>query len=111
MSKKLRDYFEATEYLGAFVGEKVPFLFKTSCMNPDERVRIAILDWLINMQNIDLSKLTEIESIQKVIMPLIENMGFAKWIRDTVTDMAIRKGRSGISERFGKPDGSTNAES
>ena len=38
------------------------------------------------------NKLDMLELIDKAIMPFLENLGFADWQRDVVTDMAIRKG-------------------
>ena len=63
-------------------------------MGEEERLLIADLEavkkvWPIldTLNTLDLPQL-----IDKAIMPFLKNEGHAKWQRDVVTDMAIKKG-------------------
>lgn len=101
MSKPISGYYDATKYLGQFIGEKIDFLRKTSCMSPEMRLTFAVLEGskLIFKDDPELLKMiAEIE-------PLLERIGYAQWQRDTVTDMAMKKANPQESEDF--PDDST----
>lgn len=91
MSKPLKSFYEATRYLGQYMGKDLPFLKDSSCMGLDRRRQLAILKWAQEIPE-DLDNLSEKEIFDKVLIPLIEKLGLAEWPRDTVTDMAIRKG-------------------
>jgi hypothetical protein len=103
MSNKAdKEYFQDLSYLGSYIKEIVPFLNQTSCMSPNRRRQLAVLEWLTgylslenNNQNNDL-----IDLIEKTLKPLIQKLGFSEWARDPVTDMAIRIGTKSVSDSF-----------
>ena len=90
MSKPLHTFYEATKYLGQFVGKDVDFLHTTSCMDTRTRLAIAGIEAAIiimkNEQPIDNDGIKELEENKRIL----ELFGFASWPRDTVTDMALR---------------------
>ena len=91
MSKPLNTYYDATKYLGQFVGQLVEDLKDTSCMGSEERELILIFKWIIENKDFFSIPKEDIETLTKVFIPLFEKLGYANWIRDTVTDMALRK--------------------
>lgn len=107
MSKPLKSFYEATRYLGQYIGKKVPFLLATSCMSEQRRHQIAVITWLIDSKKASPQMLS---MLQIDIMPLLEKLGYAEWIRDTVTDMAIRKGLSTDLESFFPEEGDKVAD-
>lgn len=102
-------YYRNIAYLGQYMKELVPFLFETSCMGDEEREVLAILSYIGDITKMeDLEKLTEEEIMDKMIKPLFQKLGFAHWRRDTVTDMAIRKGLEMVGDSWMKKDADTN---
>ena len=96
MSKPLSTFYDATKYLGQYIGQNIEFLRETSCMGPGEREDLALLEWLKTV--IDDKK--TVDFLDEIIIPLIKKMGYAHWIRDTVTDMALRKADYTEEETF-----------
>jgi hypothetical protein len=90
MSKPLQSFYEATKYLGQFIGEKVPFLKETSCMSPNIREIMASIDFALEFWTKEND--TEMIEILKIAKSFLEKLGYARWERDTVTDMALKKG-------------------
>jgi hypothetical protein len=97
MSKPISSFYDATKYLGQFVGEEIPFLRETSCMSGDMREYIAYLDMFVT-HFCDDPKFKKF--LQEKIRPSLKHFGFALWKRDTVTDMALRKGSGTEEETF-----------
>lgn len=69
----------------------IPFLNASACMSKNRRFQLAVITWSKTLPE-NLDKLSEEEIIDKVVIPLIQFSGWAEWERDTVTDMAIKKG-------------------
>lgn len=97
-----KGFYQASTFLGQHFKISQGILKRTACMALEERVLIAdleamkkVLPWLDKLETLDLSKL-----IDKVVMPFIENEGYAKWMRDVVTDMAIKKGDTRTREKW-----------
>jgi hypothetical protein len=65
-------------------------------MSPEIRELLAILEFIQNLGNAEMNK-----RINKIV-PLFELLGFARWQRDTVTDMAIRKSIKRRKETWGQ---------
>ncbi len=97
MSKPITGYYEATKYLGQFIGQQIPFLQETSCMDPSCRELFAILDFIASID-------PNMVEIVKIVKPFFEKLGFARWNRDTVTDMALRKGAPSETETWGEQE-------
>lgn len=106
MSKPLRSFYDATKYLGQFIGQKVSFLQNTSCMDQETRELIAILDFC-KITFVDDKEFIELIDF---ILPLIEKLGYAKWQRDTVTDMALCKGSPSEMEDWDESTDNENTE-
>lgn len=87
--KKPTDYLAETRLLGQWVGHKVPILKETACMDVEDRELIALLTCYLDVEDIPEK---EKVFIQKKIMPYLRYMAWAKWPRDVLTDMALRKG-------------------
>lgn len=92
-----KGFYQAASYLGQHPNISKGLLKKTSCMGQEQREEIAVLDAIKKVYPLldsedALDKLDMLELIDKAIMPFLENLGFADWQRDVVTDMAIRKG-------------------
>ena len=99
-----KGFYWASSYLGQDHRVSNGIRKKTACMAIDERVLIGDLDAIIKVYPI-LDNIGEMDLptlIKKVILPFVENEGIAKWQRDVVTDMAILKGSSKPSDRWGK---------
>lgn len=93
MSKPLNTYYEATKYLGQFIGDKVKFLELSACMDHESRKKFAIL-YSLDKEFRKVLDTETYELLKTIIEPLIMNIGYARWPRDTVTDMALKKGLS-----------------
>lgn len=89
-----KGFYQAATYLGQNSRISRGILKETACMAQDERVLIADLEavkkvwpFLEQIEDMPLDIL-----IDKIILPFIENEGYANWQRDVVTDMAMKKG-------------------
>jgi len=75
-------------------------------MGIEERLMLADMEAIKKVYPLldDVGNMDIPELIDKIIKPFIENEGFAKWQRDVVTDMAIKKGDTtkGASYKRGK---------
>lgn len=91
MPNESYNYYRATTYIGQYIGDKIPFLKDTSCMSLQARQQIAFLESFKDYLKTELD-LETYTLLYTVIKPYLEKRGFADWLRDTVTDMAIRKG-------------------
>lgn len=109
MSGDSRGFYSEAKFLGQHFKISRGILKKTACMAIEERIMIADLEAIKKVYPY-LDRLDELgltEMIDKVIVPFVENEGFAKWQRDVVTDMAIKKGdpiKSGSCKRKGEED-------
>lgn len=80
-------------------------------MSMPRRKQIAVMSWLLEtLEGKDLEKMPFEEILKDVIIPLMEKLGHAEWLRDTVTDMAIRKGLRSEGETWGETDEQTKTE-
>jgi hypothetical protein len=97
MSKPISSFYDATKYLGQFVGEEIPFLRETSCMSNDMRECLAYVDVFVKYfcEDEELKQF-----LKEKARPALKVIGFALWKRDTVTDMALRKGAGTEVESF-----------
>jgi hypothetical protein len=79
-------------FLGTTVGKKIKFLALTSCMDIDERLMMAQIEsFLILLKYVEKTKEIKIEEfIEKVIKPTVENLGYANWKRDILTDLSLK---------------------
>lgn len=105
MSRPLQTYYEATKYLGQYVGKEVQFLHDTSCMDMRIRQALAGIDAAIQMLD-DKEEIKELKQVKKILEPF----GFALWPRDTVTDMALRHIKTETKESWGNGDDTTNLQ-
>jgi hypothetical protein len=104
MSSDSKGFYQAATFLGQNKEISKGILKKTACMSIEERVLIADLEWIISIYpKLDcLEDMDVPELIKSVIEPVIANEGFAKWQRDVVTDMAIKKGDPTRKDFFAK---------
>ncbi len=87
--KRPTDYLAETRLLGQWVGHKVPILKETACMDVEDRELIALITCYLEVEDLSL----EVKKhFQKKILPYLRYMAWAKWPRDVLTDMALRKG-------------------
>jgi hypothetical protein len=107
-----KGFYSAASYLGQDHRISNGILKETACMAIEERVLIADLEaikkifpLLDQIGDMDMKTL-----IDKIILPLIKNEGYAKWQRDVVTDMAIKKGESMPSDGWKKNKGHEKAD-
>ncbi len=103
MSKPISGYYDATKYLGQFIGEQEEFLKDTACMSPEMRITFAVLQSAKEIFKDDAEILQLITDAE----PLLRRLGFAQWQRDTVTDMAIKKANPQVTETFDDEDANT----
>ena len=100
MSKPISSYYDATKYLGQFIGEQEEFMRETACMSPEIRLTLAVLESATEFFKEDPELLGMIAQIK----PLLKRIGYARWERDTVTDMAIKKANPQEIEEFADGD-------
>lgn len=80
--KELWEHYKA---MSVDVGKERPFLQDTGCMNQDQRVMIALLNTAkraLNNEEFDLF-------IDQVVLPYVQELGWALWGRDVVTDLGF----------------------
>ena len=105
-----KGFYQQATYLGQHFRISRGILKRTACMAEEERLLIADLEAIKKvfpyMDGDKLNSLTMPQLIDKILMPFIEGEGFAKWQRDVVTDMAIKKGDTtkGAKWRTGEED-------
>lgn len=89
-----KGFYQAATYLGQHPRISQGILKKTACMGIEERELIADLDAILEVYPLldELPSMDIPDLISKVLMPFIKNEGYAKWQRDVVTDMALKKG-------------------
>jgi hypothetical protein len=104
LSKPISGYYDATKYLGQFIGEKEEFLRETACMSPEMRVTFAVLEGARDFFKDEPELIKMIDELK----PILKKIGFAQWQRDTVTDMALKKANPQETEDF--PDDSDQDE-
>ena len=107
MSKPISGYYDATKYLGQFIGEREEFLRETACMSPEMRLTFAVL------QGAEAFFKDEPDILKLIaeLKPILKNIGYAQWQRDTVTDMALKKANPTETEDFQDEDSSEDAKS
>lgn len=97
-----KGFFQAASFLGQHGTISQGILRKTACMGAEQREQIALLEAIKavwpRIESGELDTATIPELIDKAILPFLENLGFAAWQRDVVTDMAIKKGESTDTE-------------
>lgn len=96
MSGESKGFYSSATYLGQHRRISQGILKKTACMGQEERQDIAMLEgikkvWPV-LEDPTLEDLSVSDLIDKTILPFIEGLGYANWLRDVVTDMAIKKG-------------------
>lgn len=96
MSKRSEDIFkvEGERFLGGVIGHLVEFLANTSCMDEGYRIMIAkieIFELLVEYEK--EGEFDLISFISKVVKPSLERLGWAKWKRDILTDLALRSSK------------------
>lgn len=108
MTKQIKSFYEASRYLGQYMPGKVPFLGEIACMGANRKVQIAVLKWVLELIPLLKEKgpedLGEEEIIDTVLIPLLKKLGYAEWVTDTVTDMAIKKGIKTKTETWESPE-------
>lgn len=107
MSKPVSSYYDATKYLGQFIGEQEQFMRETACMSPEIRLTLAVLESAAEFFKDDEELLELIAQLK----PLLKRIGHARWERDTVTDMAIKKANPTETEEFADGDNATSINS
>jgi hypothetical protein len=94
MSDNGKGFYQAASYLGQHFNISKGILKETACMAIEERTLIAdiesILTVMPHIENIENLSLEDI--LKKIVLPIVKNEGLAKWQRDVVTDMAMKKG-------------------
>jgi hypothetical protein len=101
-----KGFYQAASYLGQHKNISRGILKKTACMGKEQRELIGNLEaikkvWPL-IESGEIDNMTVPEMLDKIVMPFIENQGFALWERDVVTDMAIRKGDTSLKEQWKK---------
>lgn len=86
MSHRDKGFFDVARYLGKDVGGEVAFLKNTACMDPAIRALIADLEFVKEL----FPSLKPI--LDKYVTSYLEKKGFALWVRDVITDMALKMG-------------------
>jgi len=92
MSSKSDTFIDLSErFLGKNVGQFIEVLGETACMEKDYRILHVLLKHypLIDKFLTENSKATDIETIQKIIAPLFDDLGHVNWNRDILTDLAF----------------------
>ena len=90
MSKRVPDFlYQAQRLLGQEIGKIEPFLAETSCMNYNERELVAYCKvyGILFPDDKEFIKFLEKEAI-----PVLQKIGYAKWLRTELTDLALKKG-------------------
>lgn len=105
MSKPVEGFYESAKYLGQFIPEIEPMLQETACIGDSERVIIAVLKYL-KEQSDDKEEKKELQSM----IDLVKALGFARWKRDTVTDMAIKIGKREEQDSFADDTANINSK-
>lgn len=77
------------QQLAMIKGEEI--YTKTSCMDPEYRQTIAVLEGIKQMQPKLKGKIDKIE-------PLLELLGKASWIRSELTDLGLRVGQRNVED-------------
>lgn len=91
-----KDFYSHATLLGQDHRISTGILKETACMDVESRVLIADLLAVKDIYKI-IDKIPDMdipELIDKVLLKLLKNEGYAKWLRDVVTDMAIKKGEA-----------------
>jgi hypothetical protein len=89
----MSDNFNALAYLGQHKNVSNGVLKQTACMGEFQRLTVADL---VSIKKIlpkleQEAELTDEELID-VAIEIVSNEGYALWVRDTISDMAIKKG-------------------
>lgn len=84
--------YQTYKLLGQDIAKIVPFLSETSCMNPEVREFIALMKMY---QKLFPEDKEFNEWLKKEVIPAFGYLGYAKWKRDVLTDLALKKGRKG----------------
>lgn len=94
-------YLQAT-LLSQKVSEEDEFFKHIALMGIEERKKYAMM-YVITKQNlldIDLSSMTEKELIEKIIMPMIQRIGQAKFKADPLTHLGMKLGKPSDTQRY-----------
>ena len=84
-SKIPKELWETYRAMSVDVGRERKFLEVTACMNPQERVQIALLTTAKRVLNSpDFSAF-----VDQIALPFVQELGMAKWQRDVVTDLGF----------------------
>jgi hypothetical protein len=89
-----KGFYQAATYLGQHFKISKGILKDTACMAQEERLLIAELKAIDKIYPLlaSIGDMNIPQLIKEIMLPIIENEGYANWQRDVVTDMAIKKG-------------------
>ena len=88
------DLYRLSSLLSQQVSNKFPIFKEIALMNVDERVSFAVL-YVITKEKIlekDLENMTIEEMIEKILMPLLQDIGYAKFRADVLTHLGWKIG-------------------
>lgn len=94
-------YQQAT-LLSQKVAEEDEFFKHIALMGIEERRKYAML-YVITTEGLlemDLSSMNETELIEKIIMPMLQRIGQAKFKADPLTHLGMKLGRPSESQRY-----------
>lgn len=94
-------YQQAT-LLSQKVSEEDAFFKHIALMGIEERRKYALLYVITEnkLLELDLSSMSEIELIEKIIMPMLQRLGQAKFKADPLTHLGMKLGRPDESLRY-----------
>ena len=89
-----RLYIESS-LLSQKVSELDPFFQQIALMGVEDRVKYAILKTILDegILDMDLSKMSAEEIIDKVMIPIIQRVGQAKFKADPLTHLGMKVGK------------------
>lgn len=91
------ELYKFTRLLAQQVSENDPFFKEIALMDVDNRTLYSILHVLfkeIKIFELDISKMSENEIIEKVIMPFVQRLGQSRFRADPLTHLGMKLGTS-----------------
>lgn len=81
-----KELWETYRAMSVDVGRANEFLKNTACMNPEQRVTLALCE---TTKEIFKEDKEFVEFMNDIAIPFYEKQGWAKWGRDVVTDLGF----------------------
>lgn len=87
--------------MGERVGKILESLQETACVHMEERESIATIKMFAKLFEKDADKDIKdfIEYLQTSVIPALKELGYGRWYRDVITDLALAMAKKGRSDK------------